>query len=193
MGTMALFIGRFQPFHRGHLDAVREIEKQILARGGDGEIVFVIGRPVCQGPAGLGRDYRHLWGFEEVKRMIQDSCEEIRTPLHFILAPDLGVPERYQEYILGLVGKAFPGNRSTRVVFSGNNETLNCFRIFTHELTIHPMFLHGTEIRLMILSDILGLGTDCWRNHVTKGSEKFLSSWVDDRKRGRNVTSDTNI
>lgn len=185
MGTVALFIGRFQPFHRGHLDAVREIEKYLFKNGDDGEICFVIGRPGA--PA---KDHRHFWDFEEVKKMIQDSCEEIRAPLRFISAPDIGNPEKYQEYILSLVSKTCHGNK-TLVVFSGNPETLSCFRLLKEPLHVHPMFLHGTEIRLMILSDILGLGTDCWRNHVTKGSEKFLSSWVDGQKRGCNVTSDT--
>ena len=183
---MALFIGRFQPFHRGHLDAVREIEKYLFKNGNDGEICFVIGSP-----GRTGTDHRHFWDFEAVKKMIQDSCEEIRTPLLFLSAPDIRDPERYQEYILGLVSKAHQSNKSCiKIVFSGNDETLACFRL-KEKLYSHPMFLRGTEIRLMILSDILGLGTDCWRNHVTRGSEKFLSSWVDDRKRGCNVTSNT--
>jgi len=56
---IALFIGRFQPFHSGHLDAIKQISEE--------EIIIGIGS------SQYSKTEENPYSFEERKKMIKKS------------------------------------------------------------------------------------------------------------------------
>jgi nicotinamide mononucleotide adenylyltransferase len=170
MKHIGLFIGRFQPFHNGHLMALKEIEKILLNHTiittdlktftPECEIIIVVGN-------NQEIDYRHWWTFEEVKKMIEPCLQGFKIPIRIEYIPDLNDPPNYEEYILKKLN--LDPEEVDLTVFSGNPKTLECFSVWRYQLKENSDFLgykHGTEIRLMMAYEhITGEPTN-WEQYV---------------------------
>lgn len=68
----AVFIGRFQPFHNGHLEIVQAALKKAK------KLIVVVGS------ARSGRTIKNPWTFQERVNMIRGSVPEVAERLHFV-------------------------------------------------------------------------------------------------------------
>jgi nicotinamide-nucleotide adenylyltransferase len=150
-----LLIGRFQPFHSGHLDALR----------------FALTK-VNNLWIGLGSSNKPLqknnpFSAEERKEMILSSIDESmkqRIQLYFI--PDLENHIKWIELIDSLVPKfdiIFTNDALTKHLYSKRNVTVLSIPFVKRDV------LSGTNIRNMILSD------QKWDNFVPEGTKIFLN------------------
>ena len=150
-----LLIGRFQPFHLGHLDALR----------------FALSK-VDKLWIGLGSSNKPLqknnpFSAEERKEMILSSIDESmkqRIQIYFI--PDLENHIKWIELIDTLVPKF-------DIVFTNDELTRHLYS--KHDVQVLPIpfvkrdILSGTNIRDMIISD------QTWEDFVPEGTKIFLS------------------
>jgi len=149
-----LLIGRFQPFHLGHLDALR----------------FALSK-VDKLWIGLGSSNKPLqknnpFSAEERKEMILSSIDESmkqRIQIYFI--PDLENHIKWIELIDALVPKfdtVFTNDELTRHLYSKRDVEVLPIPFVKRDI------LSGTNIRDMIISD------QTWEDLVPEGTKIFL-------------------
>jgi nicotinamide-nucleotide adenylyltransferase len=149
-----LLIGRFQPFHLGHLDALR----------------FALSK-VDKLWIGLGSSNKPLqknnpFSAEERKEMILSSIDEYmkqRIQIYFI--PDLENHVKWIELINSLVPKfdtVFTNDELTRHLYSKRDVEVLSIPFVKRDI------LSGTNIRNMMISD------QKWEDLVPAGTKNFL-------------------
>jgi len=161
----ALFVGRFQPFHLGHMKAIKEILE------GNREIVIAIGS------AQEGRTPENPFTLEERKQMIEKSLKEANIKNYKILSvKDFNNDEKWAGSIRDLA--------KFNVVYTMNLWTERCFEKIGIPVKRHRLYENdrysGTEIRKRILED------KEWRNLVPVSVAKFIRS-IKGEERIRNL------
>ena len=149
-----LLIGRFQPFHLGHLDALR----------------FALSK-VDKLWIGLGSSNKPLqknnpFSAEERKEMILSSIDESMTQrIQIYFIPDLENHIKWIELIDALIPKF-------DIVFTNDELTKHLYSKRDVEVLPIPFvkrdILSGTNIRNMIIND------QKWDDLVPKGTKNFL-------------------
>ena len=149
-----LLIGRFQPFHLGHLDALR----------------FALSK-VDKLWIGLGSSNKPLqknnpFSSEERKEMILSSIDEsMKSRIQIYFIPDLENHIKWIELIDTLVPKfdtVFTNDELTRHLYSKRNVEVLPIPFVKRDI------LSGTNIRDMIISD------QTWEDLVPEGTKNFL-------------------
>jgi len=151
----ALFVGRFQPFHLGHLKAIEEILER------NREVVIAIGS------AQEGRTPENPFTLEERKRMIENSLKEAGIKNYRIISvKDFNNDEKWAGYIKEMA--------KFDVVYTMNLWTERCFEKIGVHVKKHDLYdkdrYSGTEIRNRILEDRE------WRELVPRSVAKFIRS-----------------
>lgn len=137
--TTALFIGRFQPFHKAHLQDIKNILKEC------DEVIIAIGSSQYSGTED------NPFSTEERIEMIEDVLisEDIGDYTLFPV-PDVGDDSRWVEEIVTLV----PG---FDVVYTGNDWTENCFKKYKKKFALKKIKLipgvNSTTVRDRILKN----------------------------------------
>src|SRR3989338_6633492 len=149
-----LLIGRFQPFHLGHLDALR----------------FALSK-VDKLWIGLGSSNKPLqknnpFSAEERKEMILSSIDESMKPrIQIYFIPDLENHIKWIELIDTLVPKfdtVFTNDELTRHLYSKRDVEVLSIPFVKRDI------LSGTNIRDMIISN------QTWEDFVPEGTKNFL-------------------
>ena len=149
-----LLIGRFQPFHRGHLDALH----------------FALSK-VDKLWIGLGSSNKPLqknnpFSAEERKKMILSSINEsIKNNIEIYFIPDFEDHKKWAEYIDITVPNfdiVFTNDNMTEHLYSKRDTTVVAIPFTKRDV------LSGTNIRDLILSD------QPWEEFVPDGTRKFL-------------------
>ena len=149
-----LLIGRFQPFHLGHLDALR----------------FALSK-VDKLWIGLGSSNKPLqknnpFSAEERKEMILSSIDEsMKSRIQIYFIPDLENHIKWIELIDTLVPKfntVFTNDELTRHLYSKRDVEVLPIPFVKRDI------LSGTNIRDMIISD------QTWEDLVPEGTKNFL-------------------
>ncbi len=149
-----LLIGRFQPFHLGHLDALRYALSKV-------EKLWV----------GLGSSNKPLqknnpFSAEDRKKMILSSIDDsIRNKIEIYFIPDFEDHKKWVEHIDTIVPKfdiVFTNDDMTKYLYSKRGT-----RVETIPFTKRDV-LSGTNIRDLILSD------QPWEKFVPAGTRNFL-------------------
>jgi nicotinamide-nucleotide adenylyltransferase len=152
----ALFIGRFQPFHKGHLSAIKWILKK------EGNVFIIIGSnqsfPTKENP----------FRFKERNKMIGETLvkENIKNFKIFRM-------HDYKEDVFWAkkVFKITKANPQNIKIFTMNPWTKKCFEKIGIKTESHPIFcnkLCGTKIRKKIKND------EKWENLVPKSVFSLL-------------------
>lgn len=156
-----LFVGRFQPFHLGHLKAI----KWILERCEQVTIVI--------GSSQESFTERNPFTFEEREEMIKRSLEEegVEEEKYEII----GIPDVFncERWVKSILNKA-----KFDVVLTRSLWVKQCFDLFEILVKEHPMFGHysARKIRRMMKED------KDWENLVPNGSGKTIKH-IDVKKR----------
>lgn len=175
----ALFIGRFQPFHNGHLDALKQISEN--------EIIIGIGSSQYSGTD------ENPYSFAERKEMIEKTLamlseapkakskhlfNKVKDPssrlnigtqddykkYKIIAIPDIQDPPNWVEHVKNLVP-------NFDVVYTGNDFVAKLFQ--EKNYSVKPIFINkkisGTEIRQMIKEK-----NSTWKNLVPQEIVELL-------------------
>jgi nicotinamide-nucleotide adenylyltransferase len=150
-----LLIGRFQPFHLGHLKALKFALSKV-------DMLWV----------GLGSSNKPLqknnpFSAEERKDMILSSIDEsMKSRIQIYFIPDL---ENHVEWIK-LIDKLVP---KFDIIFTNDELTKHLYSKRDIEVLPIPFvdrdILSGTNIRDMIISDLK------WDDYVPEGTRNFLN------------------
>lgn len=129
----ALFIGRFQPLHSGHLWAL----KQIDSAPDIGSIIIGIGS------SQYARTQDNPFSFDERKQMIEESLH-IQKTFSIIAIPDIHNLPAWPAHVESIVGKC-------DVLYSGNEIVLTAFPGLCEVRKISPeLHISGSRLRQMI-------------------------------------------
>ena len=149
-----LLIGRFQPFHLGHLDALHfalsKVDKLWIGLGSSNKTL----------------QKNNPFSAEERKEMILSSIDESmkqRIQIYFI--PDLENHIKWIELIDTIVPKfdiVFSNDELTRHLYSKRDVEVLSIPFVKRDI------LSGTNIRNLIISD------QKWKDLVPEGTKKFL-------------------
>ncbi len=108
---VALFLGRFQPFHLGHLGVVKRLSRQYS------RVIIAIGS------SQLSRTVDNPFSFAERKRMITLALKEAGIRNYAIIAvPDIGNHAKWVSWTEQCAKRPF------HVVYTGNAFVANLFR-----------------------------------------------------------------
>jgi len=149
-----LLIGRFQPFHLGHLDALH----------------FALSK-VDKLWVGLGSSNKPLqrnnpFSAEERKKMILSSIDDsIRSKIEIYFIPDFEDHKKWIEHIDIIVPKfdiVFTNDDMTKHLYSKRDTPVIAIPFTKRDV------LSGTNIRDLILSD------QQWEEFVPDGTKQFL-------------------
>jgi len=144
----ALFIGRFQPFHNGHLKVVEELSKQyseVIIGVGSSQYSNTIDNP-------FSSDERELM----IKRSLKDKG--IKN-YKIISIPDIHNPPQWADHVLSICS-------DFDVVISNNSFTKKLFEEKNYEVKKTQLYnkkeFSGKEIRRRIAND------ESWQDLVPK-------------------------
>ena len=161
-----LLIGRFQPFHLGHLDAV----------------LFGLSRTenlfICIGSSNKSNERRNPFSAEERREMIISSIEySMADRLKIFDIPDLGDHEKWTFEIDKIVPKY-------DIIFTNDEFTKTLFE--KREMNVVPVVLKdrekfsGTNIRELIADN------KNWQDLVPRGTRKVLDK-INAKERLKNL------
>jgi len=153
VGT-SLLIGRFQPFHHGHLQVVSKIageSSQLIIGIGSAQYSHTLENPFTAGE-------RHV--------MISESLKEAGIHNHY-LVPVVDI-NRYSTWVSHVESMVPPFDR----VYSNNPLTKRLFHEAGYEVTGAPMFnraeYSGTKVRERMMRD------DSWRELVPEAVVRMV-------------------
>jgi len=124
----ALFIGRFQPFHSGHLDAIKQISQ--------GEIIIGIGS------SQYSDTEDNPFSFGEREKMIKKSLAGLSINYRIIAIPDIHDAKNWVAHVKNIVG-------DFDVVYTGNELVKKLFEEGGHKVVQLKINIpiSGTELR----------------------------------------------
>ncbi|MEK7065274.1 MAG: nicotinamide-nucleotide adenylyltransferase [Patescibacteria group bacterium] len=124
----ALFIGRFQPFHSGHLDAIKQISEK--------EIIIGIGSSQYSGTDD------NPYSFEERKKMIEQALTGLDINYKIVAVPDIHDAKNWVAHVEKIVGRfniVYTGNDLVRRLFEEKK-----YKVKSIKININ---ISGTELR----------------------------------------------
>lgn len=135
----ALFIGRFQPFHKGHLKVIQNASNDY------NEVVIGIGS------SQYGHTLDNPFTSDERKQMIEKVLEHLEINNYkIILIPDIHNPPIWAEHVLSIFS-------DFDVVISNNSLTKHLFSEKGYSVIETPLYnkasYSGKEIRKRIIND----------------------------------------
>ncbi|MEF8849130.1 MAG: nicotinamide-nucleotide adenylyltransferase [Candidatus Thermoplasmatota archaeon] len=152
----ALFIGRFQPLHKGHLKILEKISKKYE------KIIIVIGS------AQYNHTKKNPFTAEERKKMIKQTLKEKNiTNYEIYLIPDIHNPPKWVEHVNSIV----PGYD---IVVSNSEFNKDLFKKAGYKVMGTSLFnrdkYKGKEIRKRIKEN------KKWRHLVPKSTVKIIEN-----------------
>jgi len=170
----ALYVGRFQPFHLGHLKAIKDVVRQAE------ELVIAIGS------AQYGYDSLNPFTGGERLTMIRLALNEAKVdPAKYLIVPipDLNRPLVWVSWVVSLVGYfdvVFSNEAVTVRVFKEKGYRVESVRLYRQEL------YSGSEIRCRIRED------ENWRDLVPKSVASYIES-LDGVARIKDLHTNNNV
>ena len=165
----ALFIGRFQPFHNGHLEVIKEMASQV------DKLIIAIGSAqeshTLDDPFTAGE--RHL--------MISETLDEMDI-LNYFLIPIVDI-NRYSVWVAHVRSLVPPFD----IVFTNNDLTARLFSEAGIEVRRTRIYDRERYSGKLVREAILA-GRD-WRSLVPSGTVKVIEA-IDGEKRMRELAGD---
>jgi nicotinamide-nucleotide adenylyltransferase len=154
-----LFVGRFQPPHKGHMEAI----KWIFKNGGVDELIVAIGS------AQESHTLRNPFTAGERMEMLRMALAEYNVSLSSVLivpVPDIAMNFVWVRYLEMLLPRFY-------VVFSRNPLVVRLFREYGYKVVSPPSFererYSATVIRKLMLD-----GNEAWRELVPYSVAKYI-------------------
>ena len=136
----ALYIGRFQPFHKGHLDVVQHIEssldiEKIIIAIGSSQYNYLNKSPTAKWTS-------NPFTFEERREMIQKSIDGvIKKPVEIVALSDL---HNYKKWFANI-----DETIEFDVLYTSNRGERECFESHDYEVRGFPKYydFRATDVR----------------------------------------------
>ncbi len=159
---VALFIGRFQPFHNGHLYSLKkcfELAESVIVGIGSSQESGTENNP---------------WDFETRRVMVESILEGL--PAQVVALPDLFDDQKWGNQILSLIHTK--GFEVSQVVGVGNNDWTNrilrLIAIDVYETGLYQRDeLEGIKIRVLIKK-----GDESWKGRVPLSIVKYVGDYA---------------
>lgn len=150
----ALFIGRFQPLHKGHLKIIKENSKKYS------EIIIAVGSTQYSFTT------KNPFTTEERKKMIQETLEKNKIKNYKIIEiPDIHNPPKWVEHVESIYS-------DFEVVVTNNKLNQELFKKRGYQIKKTKMYdrskLSGKEIRRRIINQ------EEWKHLVPKPAVKVI-------------------
>ncbi|KYK24403.1 nicotinamide-nucleotide adenylyltransferase [Thermoplasmatales archaeon SG8-52-4] len=163
----ALFIGRFQPFHKGHLKIIINASKEYE------EVIIGIGS------SQYGNSSDNPFSADERKNMIKKSLDAIGlNNFKIVLIPDIHNPPKWVDHVLSIIP-------DFDIVISNNSFTKQLFTEKGFKIKETPLYdkdkFSGKVIRKRIIND------ESWKDLVPQEVHDFIIR-INGEKRLKNVT-----
>jgi len=144
---IALFIGRFQPFHLGHLDAIKQIENDQNVD----KIIIGIGSSQYSGTK------ENPFSYEERKKMLEISLQDqLKKPYKILDIPDIHNEKIWVEHVETIVhqfNSVYTGNEKVKKLFEQKKYTVKKIDL--------KFKINGTKLRELITNN-----DDNWKKLV---------------------------
>ncbi len=153
----ALFIGRFQPFHTGHLSALCAISEP--------KVIIGIGS------SQYSRTDENPFTFEERKRMILAAIPKAEQGRYRIVAiPDIHDAPNWVKHVESLIGNEY-------TVYTGNTLTKDLFEEKGYNVKAVQMDIDisGTRIR-----DLLKDTQPGWNTYIPQANHQLVRNYYGD-------------
>jgi nicotinamide-nucleotide adenylyltransferase len=163
----ALFVGRFQPFHNGHYEAIRRLLKKYK------EVVVVIG----SSEDSFSRDNPYTCG-ERIDMIRSCFGPKELSKLVIVPVPDVNDNTVWVDHVLAhipQVNEVYSNNPLVRMLFSKHGVLVRSTE--PHERDRNE----GSSIRKLMCE-----GDKAWMKHVPKKAVEYLSS-IDAEKRMKKI------
>ena len=150
--VIGLLIGRFQPFHNGHLEAIKKISKEV------DELIIGIGSSQHK------NTFLNPFSLDERVEMIENNLIKTEIDNYTIFPiPDFDNHKEWLKKVKTLVPKF-------DIVFSGNPLTLKLFKKEGYKIKKIKLLedINATKIRELIVQD------KNWQSLVPEETSKFL-------------------
>jgi len=162
----ALYIGRFQPFHNGHLKIIKQASKIYK------EIIIGIGS------SQYNNTLENPFTADERKKMIEKSLKAIGIKnFRIVLIPDIHIPPKWVEHVLSIISEF-------DIVISNNSLTTRLFSEKGYNVKNTPFYnekeYSGKEIRKRMING------DQWEDLVPKEVKNIIKE-IDGVKRLKNI------
>lgn len=118
MLMIALFIGRFQPFHSGHMDAIKQIEA-------DKVIIGV-------GSSQYSNTKDNPFSFEERKKMIEKALTGLDINYKIVAVPDIHDAKNWVAHVKKIVNDfnmVYTGNDAVKKLFEDGGHKVKPIKI----------------------------------------------------------------
>lgn len=163
----ALFIGRFQPFHKGHLKVILDASKEY------NEIIIGLGS------SQYGHKSENPFTADERKDMIEITLEQNRVKnFKIILIPDIHNPPKWVDHVLSIIPDfdiVLTNNSFTKSLFLEKGYTVKETKLYNKNE------YSGKVIRKKMIGD------EIWENSVPKIVAEIIKQ-IDGVKRVKSLT-----
>jgi nicotinamide-nucleotide adenylyltransferase len=149
---IALYVGRFQPFHLGHLDAI----KQILIECD--KILIVVGS------AQYSRTKENPFSFIERKEMIEIILKKEKINYEILFLNDINDYPNWVDYVkknIPFFDKVYSSNVLVKKLFEEKNIEVKLLKFNIN--------ISAEKIRKLIINDDYG-----WKNYIHKDLISFM-------------------
>lgn len=160
-----LFIGRFQPFHNGHLSVIKKMEKEcdkIIIAIGSAQYGFYPNNPMTAG--------------ERIEAITAALKNKITKLFCIIPIEDINCYPKYVSHVESMVPKF-------DIVYTGNDTVSELFKTSNYKIvdTSHDIVISATKVRKMITDK------ENWKEFIPKEVHDFLKkNKIDERIRRLN-------
>ncbi|MFC2154337.1 nicotinamide-nucleotide adenylyltransferase [Candidatus Altiarchaeota archaeon] len=165
MPTTALLVGRFQPFHKGHLKFVEwatdRCDKIIIGIGSSQE----------------NNTRKNPFSFEERKQMIESSLTFQKDRLKIIALPDINDPPNWVKHVKSIA----PGYN---IIYTNSDLEKELFKK-AGDVVVSPPFFARKKFKAMDIREHIASG-ESWRNLVPEGTLRVIQE-VNGVERIRNL------